>query len=142
VAVSPDAPEQFLLELTIEIGAGTTECGVILRASADGDEGYVVRLEPRVGRMVFDRWPRKHTGLGQWQISGDISHEVELERPIEIKPGRHRLSVLVDRTVCVAYLDDKVAMSARMYDRPKGGIGHFVGEGAATFTDVSIATRH
>jgi len=139
VTVAADAPDQFLLELTIDIGADTTECGVILRASADGDEGYIVRLEPRAGRMVFDRWPRKHTGDGQWQISGDISHEVE--RPIEIKPGRHRLSVLVDGTACVAYLDDKVAMSTRMYDRHGGGIGLFVGEGDATFTDVCFATR-
>jgi beta-fructofuranosidase len=142
VTVTRDAPEQFLLELTIGISEGTTECGVILRASADGDEGYIVRLEPRVGRMVFDRWPRKRTGRGQWQISGDVAHEIELERPIEIKPGQHRLSVLVDQTACVAYLDDKVAMSARMYDRRSGGIGQFVGEGAATFTDVSLATRY
>jgi len=140
VAVA-DSPEQFLLDVTIDIGENTTECGVVLRARADEDEGYIVRLEPRVGRMVFDRWPRKRTGIGQWQVSGDISHEVELERPIEIKPGRHRLSVLVDGTACVAYLDEKVAMSARMYDRRGGGVGLFVGEGDATFTDVSIATR-
>ena len=38
-------------------------------------------------------------------------------------------------------LDDSVAMSARMYDRPTGGIGLFVGEGRAAFADVSIATR-
>ncbi len=141
VAVASEAPDQYLLDLTIDIDVDTTECGVILRSSADGDEGYIIRLEPRAGRMVFDSWPRRITGPGQWQISGDISHEVELERPIDIAPGRHRLSVVVDGTACVAYLDDKVAMSARMYDRRGGGVGLFVGEGAALFTDVSIAIR-
>lgn len=141
VAVTPEAPRQFLFEATIDVGANTTECGVILRSSADGEEGYVIRLEPRAGRMVFDRWPRPRTGDGQWQISGDISHEVELERPVAIAPGAHRLQVLVDDSACVAYLDGSVAMSARMYDRQTGGVGLFVGEGRAAFTDVSIATR-
>ncbi len=141
VAVTETSPTQFLLEATITIGADTTECGVILRSSADGDEGYIIRLEPRAGRLVFDRWPRRRTGVGQWQISGDISHEIELERPVTIAPGAHTLQVLVDETACVAYLDDSVAMSARMYDRSAGGVGLFVGEGRAAFTDVSITTR-
>jgi len=142
VTVAPAAPDQFLLDLTIDIGAHTTECGVLLRASEDGDEGYVVRLEPRAGRMVFDRWPRRRTGTAQWHVSGDVSHYVELERPVEIAPGSHRLSVLVDGTACIAYLDDRVAMSARMYDRRIGGLGLFVGEGAVAFTEVSVRTRH
>lgn len=137
-----DAPQQFLLEMAVQIEAETTECGVLLRANADGDEGYVVRLEPRAGRIVFDRWPRKRTGTAQWQISGDISHQVDLERFVEIKPGAHRLSLLVDGTACVVYLDDAVAMSARMYDRRDGSLGLFVGEGSVTFADISIATRN
>ncbi len=141
VAIATSAPDQFLLELTIDIDSETTECGVLLRASDDGNESYAIRLEPRVGRMVFDRWPRKLTGEGQWQVSGDISHDVALERPIHIAPGQHRLSVIVDGTACVAYLDQKVAMSARIYDRRTKGIGLFVGEGSATFSDISIATR-
>lgn len=141
VTVSPEAPRQFLLEVTIDVSPDTTECGVILRSSPDGQEGYMIRLEPRAGRMVFDRWPRPRTGDGQWQISGDVPFEIELERPVEIAPGAHLLQVLVDETACVAYLDASVAMSARMYDRPTGGIGLFVGEGRAAFADVSIATR-
>jgi beta-fructofuranosidase len=137
-----EAPEQFLLDMVIQIEQETTECGVLLRASADGDEGYVVRLEPRAGRMVFDRWPRKRSGTAQWQISGDISHQVDLERLVEIKPGAHRLSLLVDGTACVVYLDEAVAMSARMYDRRDGFLGLFVGEGSVTFTEISIATRN
>jgi len=142
VTVATETPEQFVLDMVVEIGEDTTECGVLLRASADGEQGYVVRLEPRAGRMVFDRWPRKRTGTAQWQFSGDISQQVELERLVAIEPGPHRLSVLVDGTACIAYLDDVVAMSARMYDRRGGGLGLFVGEGAVAFTDVSVATRH
>lgn len=140
VAVAEAAPDQYLLEVTIEVGH-VRECGVILRASPDGDEGYSVRLEPRAGRMVFDRWPRARTGPGQWQISGDVPYAIELERSAVIEPGRHQLSILVDGTACVAYLDGRVAMSARMYDRRAGGIGVFVGEGSCTFGELTVATR-
>ncbi|PVG84084.1 glycoside hydrolase [Nocardioides gansuensis] len=140
-AVAEDLPDQFLLSADIEVAAGTSAVGVLLRASDDGDEGYAVRLEPRDGRITFDRWPRQHTGEAQWQIGGDVPQVLELERAADLTPGTHRLEVLVDGTAFVAYLDERVAMSGRMYDRRDGGLGLFVTEGQATFTDVSVRLR-
>lgn len=141
VIVAKCLPNQYLFEVTIEIGEDTTECGVVLGSSEDGEEGYIVRLEPRVGRLVFDRWPREITGAGQWQISGDISQIIELERIIDIQPGLHNLKIIVDGSACVTYLDDRVAMSARMYNLSGDHIALFVGEGSVAFSDVSLATR-
>lgn len=134
-------PDQFLLEATIQTVPGTVECGVILRASADASEGYQLRIEPRRSRLVFDRWPRPRTGPAQWQISGDVPFLPELERPLRPSGDRYDLRVVVDGTVCVAYVNDEVALSTRIYDRRTGGIGLFVGDGTAEFTNVSIATR-
>lgn len=141
VTVAPVPADPFVLELTVDFDEDVVECGVILRSTPDGAEGYQIRLEPRRGRMVFDRWPRRRTGEGQWQISGDVAHAVELERPAALAPGEHRLQIVVEGTALVAYLDDRVALSARMYDRRSGGVGLFVGEGRAAFTDISVATR-
>lgn len=132
------APPSFRLRTRLEIADGTTECGVLLRASADGDEGYVLRLEPRRGRLVFDRWPRRGTGVEQWQISGDVPFFVELERPARIEPGAHTLEVIVDGDLCVATLDDSVVLSTRLYDRPAGRVGAFVGEGSVTVSEFTV----
>lgn len=140
-AVTSPLPDQYLLELTIQAAPGTVECGVVLRASADASEGYLLRIEPRRGRLVFDRWPRRRTGPAQWQISGDVPFMPELERPLRPSEGRYDLRVVVDGTICVAYVNDEVALSTRVYDHRSGGIGLFVGDGSATFTEVSIATR-
>lgn len=140
-AVTDATPDQFLLEASIRAVPGTVECGVILRASSDASEGYLLRIEPRRNRLVFDRWPRRRTGPAQWQISGDVPFLPELERPLRPSDGRYDLRVVVDGTICVAYVNDEVALSARIYDRRTGGIGLFVGEGTAEFTNVSIATR-
>jgi beta-fructofuranosidase len=133
-----DAPTAFRLRARFDIADGTTECGVLLRAGADGDEGYVLRLEPGRGRLVFDRWPRRATGTEQWQISGDVPFSIELERPCRIGAGEHVLDVIVDGDICVATLDDATVLSTRLYDRRNGRLGAFVGEGAVTITEFSV----
>ena len=113
-----DAPDAFRVVARFHIAENTTECGVLLRASADGDEGYSLRLEPKRGRLVFDRWPRRMTGTEQWQISGDVPHAIELERPVTLEPGDHELEVIVDGDICVATVDNCTVLSTRIYNRP------------------------
>jgi beta-fructofuranosidase len=137
-----DLPARGRVTATVSFGAGTRECGIVLRGSDDCDEGYFVRLEPPRQRMVFDRWPRAEQGVHQWQIAGDVPHAVELERPATLEPGiPHQLEVLIDDTACVAYLDGQIAMSGRMYDRRSGCLGLFVGDGTARFTDIAVYVR-
>lgn len=141
-ALTPeDASSAFRLVARFDIAQGTSECGVLLRATADGDEAYVLRLEPRRGRLVFDRWPRRVTGTEQWQISGDVPFAVELERPCSIEPGEHELEVIVDGDICVATVDNATVLSTRLYDRPSGRVGAFVGEGAVTVKEFTVRTR-
>ncbi|SEP72137.1 glycoside hydrolase family 32 protein [Microlunatus flavus] len=136
-----DLPEPCYVRVGLDVEAGTRECGVLLRSSVDGDTSFVVRLEPHRGRMTFDRWPRRTTGPGQWEVSGDQPQVVELERPCSIEPGPHVLELLVDRTTCVAVLDGRTALSTRIYDHRFGRLGVFVGEGAVTFSEVAVRTR-
>ena len=135
-----DAPNRFRLSLTLDIAPGTTECGVLLRASDDGDSAYILRLEPKRGRMVFDRWPRRPTGDGQWEISGDVPFVIELERPCDLSPGEHTLEVIVDGDLCVANLDGRTTLSTRIYDRPVGRVGVFAGEGSVVVRDLRLST--
>jgi beta-fructofuranosidase len=136
-------PTSCLVALDVTFAPGTRGCGVALRLDpADPDVAYYVRLEPDRSRMVFDRWPRPRTGDHQWQVSGDVSHAVELEREVDLAAGvPHRLEILVDGSAFIAYLDGRVAMSGRMLDRPVGDWGVFVSEGSVDVTDVSVRVR-
>ena len=136
-----DLPGQFYAKAVLDVAPNTTECGLLLRSSHDGDESYVVRLEPKRGRLVFDRWPRKVIGDAQWHVSGDVPFSIELERPCDLTPGEHTLEVIVDGDLCVAVVDRQVALSARIYDRPSGRIGVFTGEGSATVVELDIRQR-
>ncbi|HAM26760.1 MAG TPA: glycoside hydrolase [Microbacteriaceae bacterium] len=136
-----ELPAQFYVKAVLEIEPGTTECGLLLRSSSDGDQSYIVRLEPKRGRLVFDRWPRAIKGDMQWQVSGDIPFEVELERPCDLSPGEHTLEVVVDGDLCVAVLDRQVALSTRIYGHLDGRIGVFAGEGTAIIRDLQVLQR-
>lgn len=134
-------PGQCYIRAALEFDPGTTECGLLLRTTADGDQGYVVRLEPRRGRMVFDRWPRRVTGSAQWQVSGDVPFDVALERPADLSGGRHVLEVVLDGDLAVVVLNREICLSTRIYDHTVGRLGVFVGEGAAKISDVHVFQR-
>jgi beta-fructofuranosidase len=136
-----ELPSQFYARAVLDIAANTRECGLLLRSSQDGDHSYILRLEPKRGRLVFDRWPRQITGDAQWHVSGDVPFDIELERPCDLGPGEHTLEVIVDGDLCVAVVDRQVALSARIYDLPAGRIGIFTGEGSATVTELEIRKR-
>ena len=102
----------------------------MLRTSPDLEQGYFVRLEPARHRLAFDAWPRP----------GDIPFWVELERPLDLQPGKPvHLTILVDGSICEVYADEKVAMSARMYDHPSGQWGVFAEGGQVTFSEVTLS---
>ena len=136
-----NTPDQFHSFAEFDIAEGTTECGFLLRASDDGNESYILRLEPNRNRMVFDRWPRQHTGHMQWHVSGDVPFAVELERPCDLTPGRHTLEVIVDGDLCVAVVDQQVTLSTRIYDRAHGRFGVFAGEGSVTIRHLKLCQR-
>ncbi|WP_431230191.1 GH32 C-terminal domain-containing protein [Paenarthrobacter nicotinovorans] len=136
-----ELPSQFYAKAVLDIGPDTTECGLLLRASHDGDQSYILRLEPKRGRLVFDRWPRAITGDAQWHVSGDVPFDIELERPCDLTPGEHSLEVIVDGDTCVAVVDRQVALSARIYDLTAGRIGVFAGEGSVSVTELEIRQR-
>lgn len=124
------------VDLTDPVGA----VGLLLRATEDGDEAWALRLEPQRGRLVLDRWPRPTTGGEQWQISGDVPHAVELERPCDLGPGRHRLQVLLDRDLLLVTVDGDVTLSTRIHARPGDRLGVFAADGVATVLGLAAAT--
>ncbi|MFS0731644.1 GH32 C-terminal domain-containing protein [Curtobacterium sp. 1P10AnD] len=139
--VGPELPAEALVSIDLDVDADTRAFGVLLRTSDDAEEGYALRLEPGRRRMVLDRWPRGSTGGEQWQILGDVPHAVELERPVSLDPGPHRIVVHLDGDLCVVVVDGSVALSTRLYDRPTGRLGLFAQDGAFTLRRAAIATR-
>ncbi|MCY2931521.1 MAG: glycoside hydrolase family 32 protein [Planctomycetota bacterium] len=125
-------PASCRIEATIVYQPGTHGCGLALRTSDDFESGYYIRLEPAQQRLVLDAWPRPN----------DQPFMIGLERPLPLEPDTPiRLTVLVEDTICVVYVNDETAMTARLYDLPAGHWGPFVQQGHARLSDLRLAQR-
>lgn len=131
-AMQSDTPTQRLsIEATITFEESTRGCGLLLRTGADGQTGYQLRLEPGRQRLVLDSWPRP----------GDIPFMAGMERPLLLTSEVPVvLQVFLDGSLCEIYADDKVALSARLYNLTAGGWGVFVQEGSAEFEAIRLRT--
>ncbi len=118
-----ELPQTCLIEAEISLSPGTVNAGLFFRADATLDHYYQLRIENH--RIVFDRWPRP----------GD--QPFILERPLEVG-DTVRLKVIVDETCIVAYVNDQIALSCRMYEHRAGEWGTFVTEGAALFANIIL----
>lgn len=135
-----ELPSRATIRARLRLDPNGRAGGLLLRTDAEGEHGYVLRLEPRAGRMVLDRWPRPLTGTEQWQISGDVPHLLELERPADLSAPEHRLDLVLEDDLLVAVLDEKVALSTRIYDHPAGRLGVFAEDASLTLTDLLVTT--
>jgi beta-fructofuranosidase len=133
-------PDRCMIELAVDIVQGTHVLGLLLHCGADGEEGATVRLEPQRDRIVFDRWPRGRTGPAQWQVCGEVTHALELERPCSLPPGRHIVQILLDTTSGQVVVDHRVALSFRSYDHRAGHVGLFVTDGTLNLVDRNTPT--
>ena len=121
-------PERVKLEATLAFGEGTQSFGLVLRADDALEAAYYLRFEPHRQRVVFDSWPRP----------GDKPFWAELERPLPLTAEQPiRLQVYIERSVCEIYINDEVAISTRLYDRPAGQWGVFAEGGRVRCTDAA-----
>lgn len=111
----------------------------LIRSSADGDQAYSLRLEPAYSRLVLDHWPRPTTGREQWQISGDIPHFIDSERPCDLSSGKHDIDILLDKDICLCNVDGSTTLHSRL-ENPMGDyFGISVTDGEATITSAKIS---
>lgn len=128
-ATAGPMPERFKIEATLSFSEGTQSFGVMLRADDALEAAYYVRFEPHRQRLVFDLWPRP----------GDKPYMPELERPLVLVAGQPiQLKLYIEGSVCEVYINDTVAMSARLYNLKAGQWGVFASEGSAVCERAAV----
>ena len=137
--IGPILPDRCMIELSVDVAQGTQAFGFLLRASADGEEGAIVRFEPQRDRIVFDRWPRGRTGPAQWQVRGNVPHAVDLERSCPLDPGPHTIQLLLDQTTGQLVVDHRVCLSFRLYHSTSAHLGLFTTDGAIALTNFTMS---
>ncbi len=127
-------PETYLIEgeITFDEPGGTA--GLLLKLDQTGDSGYFLRFNHEDQRLELG----KIGGYRDWYVD----RMPELDRPLSIEPGIPiRFTVIVDKTAVVAWVNDDLALSGRIYDNPFGRCGLFADGASVTFHEVASGSR-
>jgi beta-fructofuranosidase len=125
-----DLTSNCLISCDVMCDFTTHSCGLFLFASRDLESYYQLRWEPGEYRVVFDRFPK--LGTDPFLIA----------RPINVDQGKSlNFKIVIDDAILVAYLNDTVALTTRIYDHPSGQLGLFVKDGEAMFSNLGMYTQ-
>ncbi len=119
--------DSFSMQLEF-IPEGGCEFGICLHTDEGLENGYFLRIDPVAGMLAWDQWPRREPGIYQWQIDGDVACRQETMRRFEKSPS-YRMHIVREGSICVVYLNDKIALSTRMYDHKGGWGGPYIVQG-------------
>ena len=123
-------PENCKIEMTFTADDLKGDFGVIVREGSNLDNFYAVKFEPKFNRLALDRQPRRDSTLHT---------QVDTERYCPIVAGeKNTLKIIAEGSVLEVYVNDKVAMSARMFDFKEGNFGIYTHNNRVVFEDVRL----
>lgn len=129
-------PRLCRMETDITFSETVREVGIALQVDEQFGTGYYLSLQPHRGRLEFKSGLRMYDE-GGWTFPFDV----EMERPVKLEPNRpHNLKIFIQGSILLAYVDNKVALSARMYDYNHRFFGFFASEGTAAFENIYLRT--
>lgn len=128
-----DVPDSYRFEADVSFDEGTHSFGLLLNADPDADTGYALNFEPAAERVEFFIKPR---------LNYKHFNDEGMNRVFHMNAGRtFHLSIIVDGTIAVAYIDDRIAFSARMYSVKGTRLGIYALHGGVTLHNARISTR-
>lgn len=123
-------PENFKLELRFVTSDDRGDFGVILRESGNLENYYTVKFEAGHNRLAFDRRPR---------ADGTRHFSAATERYCPLEAGaENSLLIIAEGSVLEVYVNDKVAMSERMFDFKEGNFGIYTHNTTVEFSKIGL----
>lgn len=127
------APRAFHFEADVSFEEGTRTFGFLLRASEADDTAYALNFDPYAHRVDFFMKPR---------LNYKRFHDEGLNRVFHMEAAKPFHVVLtVEDTILVAYIDDRIAFSARMYDLKGDSLGIYAQSGGMRLQNARLSTQ-
>ena len=122
--------EHVLISVDVVFDEYTTLAGVGLRHNNETDDVYQYELLPYNNMFKFDVCPNH-----PWAHANFINST----RVCNLKAGEtYHLDIIVDNDLCVAYLNNEIALSSRMYINSGYPLSLFTKDGKTTFKNLTI----
>lgn len=128
-----DMPSTYRFEADVSFEEDTHDFGLLLRADPEADTGYALSFMPGASRIEFFIKPR---------LNYKHYHDEGMNRVFQMVAGKkYHLTVTVDDTIAVAYINDEIAFSARMYSVKGSKLGIYALHGGMTLHNPRISMK-
>lgn len=127
-------PDICKFECEVTFYGKVRQFGVALQIDDGFDMGYYLALEPFRKRVQYK------TGIRFYEDGGKkFPYEVEMERPLDLKSGKKvKITLYIQNSILVAYFDNQVALSTRMFNYKKRNFGLFASDGSVSFENIHL----
>ena len=123
-------PENCRIELDFTTSDDIGDFGILLRSDARNDKYYSVKFEQKFNRLAFDMQPRR---------DNCVHTQTDVERYCPLVAGeKNHMTVIVEGSVAEVYVNDRIAMSVRMFDHKEGWFGLYAQNTAVRFENVQM----
>lgn len=120
-------PCTYRMDAVLKFQSGTKQFGISFGQSFETKHGYKYEFFPHENRLKFNA------------VTASINTK-EVSRFIELEAGKEiHITLLVDGEICVFYVNDTVALSARMYQKGGNDLSLFAVGGAAEVKSAVVS---
>ncbi|MCS6830960.1 MAG: glycoside hydrolase family 32 protein [Armatimonadota bacterium] len=128
LAVVPHVPADYRLAASLVLDTEHS-AGFLLRLSEDLGSGY---------QLLIDAC-RQRALVRTWETWGD--QPTVLERPVSVRRGHPiKVEIYLLGSILEVFFDDRVALTTRVHDYPRGGLGMFALNGSVVIQELEVAT--
>ncbi len=124
-------PCSFRFDAEVVFDEGTHDFGLLLNATPDTDTAYALCFIPNENRVEFFIKPRLHYKNFNNEGLSRTFH-MDADHPFH-------LTLIVDDTIVVAYIDDRIAFSNRMYSIKGDYLGIYALHGGVTLHHPTLS---
>lgn len=117
--------EAFRIDAELEFEGGTSQFGITFASSFKTKHGYKYEFYPKKNRFEF-------CGVTSPINTVDVAHLIDLQ-----KCGKIKISLIVEGTICILYVNDDLALSSRFYNRAGNDVSVFATCGSIKINSAS-----
>lgn len=140
----------MLIEADLELDSLVEECGILFKCSDDLNQGYRLGIRPKDDTAVIAVWPERMDSEWMYMTTHFITNPVPIPElsthgypPVRAQMGlcgskRINIKLFLTGSMVEACVNDKVALSFRIYDKHDGMIGIFTQGGKTVFKQIRM----
>ena len=128
VIFEPIDKPQYMITATVSYTSSSKDFGFMIGACDGYENIYQLRFVPAENKFKFEK-----------KVRSALDNNPENDIPITLSPNtNYKVQIVIENSVVVVYINDKIALTNRIYKASNTNWGIFTDNSDATFTNITV----